>query len=138
MSAARERRDLLRFHALLKFVKPEKESRPCGTGERAPTGSRLVIERTAGWRSAARFYGPVSIGNVCPMSWGRLFAGCTSSIHQYGARSGSLYGIWRLGSFDAVHFATADPFLTELTVRHLRRELAEAAAELGFPTTVPS
>jgi predicted nucleic acid-binding protein len=49
------------------------------------------------------------------------------------------YGIRRLGSLDAVHLATADPFLTELTdFVTYDTELAEAAAELGFSATAPS
>jgi uncharacterized protein len=49
------------------------------------------------------------------------------------------YGIRRLGSLGAVHLATADPFLTELTdFVTYDTELAAAAAELGLPTTAPS
>jgi len=49
------------------------------------------------------------------------------------------YGIRRLGSLDAIHLATADPFLTELTDFVTNgNELALAATELGFPVTTPS
>jgi hypothetical protein len=44
----------------------------------------------------------------------------------------------RLGSLGALHAATADPFLRELTgFVTYHRELAEAAADLGFPVLAP-
>jgi predicted nucleic acid-binding protein len=49
------------------------------------------------------------------------------------ARSGAL------GSLDAVHLATADPFRDELTqFVTYDRELAAAADERGFPVSAPS
>jgi hypothetical protein len=40
---------------------------------------------------------------------------------------------------DAIHLATADPFLTELTdFVTYDGELAAAATELGLPVTAPS
>ena len=48
-------------------------------------------------------------------------------------------GIRRLGSLDALHLATAEPFLTEPTdFVTYDPELADAAAELGLPPTAPS
>jgi len=49
-----------------------------------------------------------------------------------------VYGIRRLGSLDALHPATADPFLPDVTdFVTYDAELGEAA-ELGFPVTAPS
>jgi predicted nucleic acid-binding protein len=49
------------------------------------------------------------------------------------------YGIRRLGSLDAIHLATADPFLPEVTAFvTYDAELAAAASELGLPATAPS
>jgi uncharacterized protein len=49
------------------------------------------------------------------------------------------YGIRRLGSLDAVHLATADPFLPELTgLVTYDGELAQAAAEIGIAVLTPS
>ena len=49
------------------------------------------------------------------------------------------YGIRRLGSLDAVHLATADPFLPELTgLVTYDGELAHAAAEIGIAVLTPS
>jgi hypothetical protein len=49
------------------------------------------------------------------------------------------YGIRRLGSLDAIHLATADPFLAEVTAFVTDdAELAAAASELGLRATAPS
>jgi predicted nucleic acid-binding protein len=46
------------------------------------------------------------------------------------------YRMPRLGSLDAIHLASADPFRTELTeFVTYDHELAKAAADLGFPVT---
>lgn len=46
------------------------------------------------------------------------------------------YGIRRLGSLDAIHPATADPFLAEVTA-FVTYDVA-AAEELGLPAVAPS
>jgi predicted nucleic acid-binding protein len=49
------------------------------------------------------------------------------------------YQVPRLGSLDAIHLASADPFRPELTdLVTYDRELTRAAAELGFPVSSPS
>ena len=49
------------------------------------------------------------------------------------------YRTQRLGSLDAIHLATADPFRGELTeFVTYDKELGEAAAQLGFPVSSPS
>lgn len=49
------------------------------------------------------------------------------------------YRVPRLGSLDAVHLASADPFRRELTdFVTYDGELARAAIDLGFPVTAPS
>ena len=49
------------------------------------------------------------------------------------------YGIRKLGSLDAIHLATADPFLDELTgFVTYDPELAAAATELGLPVVAPA
>jgi hypothetical protein len=48
------------------------------------------------------------------------------------------YQVAKLGSLDAIHLATADPFRTELTdFVTYDRELNAAATDLGFPVTAP-
>lgn len=49
------------------------------------------------------------------------------------------YRLPTLGSLDAIHLASADPFRTDLTnLVTYDRELAKAASDLGFPTAAPS
>ena len=44
-----------------------------------------------------------------------------------------------LGSLNAIHLSTAEPFRTELTdFVTYDKELAAAASELGFPTSAPA
>lgn len=48
------------------------------------------------------------------------------------------YRLPRLGSLDAIHLASADPFRTDLTeLVTYDLELAKAASDLGFPTAAP-
>ena len=49
------------------------------------------------------------------------------------------YRLPRLGSLDAIHLASADPFRTDLTeLVTYDLELAKAASDLGFPASAPS
>jgi len=49
------------------------------------------------------------------------------------------YRIVQLGSLDAIHLASADPFRSELTeFVTYDKELARAAVELGFPVSAPA
>lgn len=49
------------------------------------------------------------------------------------------YRVPRLGSLDAIHLASADPFRTELTeFVTYDHELTKAVGDLGFPLTAPS
>lgn len=49
------------------------------------------------------------------------------------------YRVPRLGSLDAIHLATADPFRAELTeFVTYDRELLRAAAQIGLPASTPS
>lgn len=49
------------------------------------------------------------------------------------------YGIRRLGSLTAIHLATADPFLAEVTgFVTYDAELAAAATGLGLPAIAPT
>jgi uncharacterized protein len=49
------------------------------------------------------------------------------------------YRTVQLGSLDAIHLASADPFRTDLTeLVTYDQELARAAHDLGFPVTAPA
>ncbi len=127
--------------ALLKFVKPEKETRALrGWRLAQPTDSELVtsqlavleISRTLLRAGVDRQRVPYVAGQAVR---GLFLVDVTSTVL---ARARS-YGIRRLGSLDAIHLATADPFLPEVTAFvTYDAELAAAASELGLPATAPS
>lgn len=127
--------------ALLKFVKPEKETRALREWRLAqPTDSELVtsqlavleISRTLLRAGVDRQRVPYVVGQAVR---GLFLVDVTSTVL---ARARS-YGIRRLGSLDAIHLATADPFLAEVTAFvSYDAELAAAASELGLPATAPS
>lgn len=126
--------------ALLKFVKPEKESQALREWRVAqPTDSELVtsqlavleISRTLMRAGVNHQRIPYVVGQAVR---GLFLVDVTSTVLTR-ARS---YGIQRLGSLDAIHLATADPFLTEVTAFvTYDGELADAATELGFPVAAP-
>lgn len=126
--------------ALLKFVKQEKESEALRNWrlEQSP-GVELVtsqlaaleISRTLLRAGVNRQRVPYVVGQAMR---GLFLVDVTSTVLTR-ARS---YGIRRLGSLDAIHLATADPFLPELTgFVTYDSELAAAAAELGLPAITP-
>jgi len=127
--------------ALLKFVKPEKESQALREWRVAlPTGSELVtsqlavleISRTLLRAGVDYQRVPYVVGQAVR---GLFLVDVTSTVLTR-ARS---YGIRRLGSLGAVHLATADPFLAELTdFVTYDADLAAAAQELGLPVAAPS
>jgi uncharacterized protein len=127
--------------ALLKFVKPEKESRALREWRVAqPTDSELVtsqlavleISRTLMRAGVDHQRVPYVVGQAVR---GLYLVDVTSTVL---ARARA-YGIQRLGSLDAIHLATADPFLAEITnFVTYDGELAAAATELGLPVTAPA
>jgi predicted nucleic acid-binding protein len=49
------------------------------------------------------------------------------------------YRVPQLGSLDAIHLASADPFRSELSeFVTYDKELARAAVDLGFPVSAPA
>ena len=127
--------------ALLKFVKQEKESEALRSWRRElPADTELVTSQLSGLEINRTLLRAGVDHQRVPYVTGQAVRGLylvdvTSTVLTR-ARS---YGIRRLGSLDAIHLATADPFLTELTgFVTYDHELAAAAAELGFPTTMPS
>ena len=127
--------------ALLKFVKPERESYALRKWRTAqPAGSELVTSQLAVLEiSRALLRAGVDHQRVPYVSGqavrGLFLVDVTSTVLTR-ARS---YGIRRLGSLDAIHLATADPFLAELTgFVTYDAELAAAAGELGLPVATPA
>ena len=127
--------------ALLKFVKPEKESQALREWRVAqPSDSELVtsqlavleISRTLVRAGVDHQRVPYVVGQAVR---GVFLVDVTSTVLTR-ARS---YGIRRLGSLDAIHLATADPFLAEVTgFVTYDTELAAAATELGLPVAAPA
>ena len=126
--------------ALLKFVKPEKESHALRDWRVAqPVDSELVtsqlalleISRTLMRAGVDHQRVPYVVGQAVR---GLFLIDVTTTVLTR-ARS---YGIRRLGSLDAIHLATADPFLAEMTsFVTYDAELAAAAGELGLPVAAP-
>jgi predicted nucleic acid-binding protein len=127
--------------ALLKFVKRETESEALrawraeldATVELATSElAGLEITRTLLRAGVDRQRVPYVTGQALR---GVYLVDVTSTVL---ARARA-YGVRRLGPLDALHLASADPFLTELTdFVTYDVELAGAATELGFPVTAPS
>ena len=127
--------------ALLKFVKPEKESEALRTWRLALepgvelVASRLTaleISRTLLRAGVDRERVPYVVGQALR---GLYLLDVTSTVL---ARAQS-YGIRKLGSLDAIHLATADPFLLELTgLVTYDGELAYAATEIGIAVLSPN
>jgi predicted nucleic acid-binding protein len=127
--------------ALLKFIKPEKESQALREWRvEQPTDAELVtsqlavleISRTLMRAGVNHQRVPYVVGQAVR---GLFLVDVTSTVLTR-ARS---YGIRRLGSLDAIHLATADPFLAEVTAFiTYDAELAAAATELGFLVAAPT
>lgn len=127
--------------ALLKFIKPEKETDVLRAWRLAlPEDVELVTSELAQLEITRTLLRAKIDHTRVPYYTGQALKGIylvdlTSTVL---ARAIS-YRVTRLGSLDAIHLATADPFRAELTeFVTYDRELANAASELGFPVSGPS
>jgi len=127
--------------ALLKFVKPEKESGALRDWRRGlPDGTELITSQLSVLEISRTLIRAGVDSQRAPYVTGQAVRGLylldvTSTVLTR-ARS---YGIRGLGSLDAIHLATADPFLAELTgFVTYDSELAAAAAEVGQPAVAPA
>jgi uncharacterized protein len=126
---------------LLKFVKPETESQALRTWRLAlEPGTELVTSRLAALEISRTLLRAGVDRERVPYVVGQALRGLylldlTSTVL---VRAQS-YGIRVLGSLDAIHLATADPFLPELTgLVTYDSELAQAAADIGIAVLAPS
>lgn len=127
--------------ALVKFIKPEKETEalrawraalPKDTERVSSELARLEIARALLRAGVDPTRVPYYVGQALR---GVYVADLSSTVLDR-ARS---YQVANLGSLDAIHLATADPFRTELTdFVTYDSELASAASDLGFPVTAPA
>jgi len=127
--------------ALLKFVKLEKESQALRSWrvqlqpEVELVTSQLAtleITRTLLRAGVDHERVPYVVGQALR---GLYLVDVTSTV----LTRARLYGLRKLGSLDAIHLATADPFVPELTgLVTYDAELAAAAAEFGIAVIAPS
>jgi predicted nucleic acid-binding protein len=127
--------------ALVKFIKPENETEALRSWrECLPDDTELISSELARLEiTRALLRGGVDPTRV-PYYVGQALKGVyvvdLSSTVLDRARS---YQVTKLGSLDAIHLATADPFRTELTdFVTYDSELTSAATDLGFPVNAPS
>ncbi len=126
---------------LLKFIKSETETEALRTWRHTfPQGTELVTSELAQLEITRTLLRAGVDHQRVPYVTGQALRGVylidlTSTVL---ARAMTYRGP-RLGSVDAIHLASADPFRTELTeFVTYDHELAQAAADLGFPVAAPS
>lgn len=127
--------------ALLKFIKPEKETEalrawraglPDGTELLGSELARLEITRTLYRAGIDHQRVPFFAGQAVR---GVYLADVTTTVMARAAA----YRTQRLGTLDAIHLASADPFRQDITeFVTYDQELARAAEELGFPVSAPA
>lgn len=127
--------------ALIKFIRPEQDTKalrawrqalPDGTELLTSELSRLEITRTLLRAQADHQRVPFFAGEALK---GVYVVDLTSTV----LLRAMAYRLPRLGSLDAIHLASADPFRAELSeFVTYDQELAKAAAGLGFPVAAPS
>lgn len=127
--------------ALIKFIRPEQDTKalrawrqalPDGTELLTSELSRLEITRTLLRAQADHQRVPFFAGEALK---GVYVVDLTSTV----LLRAMAYRLPRLGSLDAIHLASADPFRAELSeFVTYDQELAKAAADLGFPVAAPS
>jgi uncharacterized protein len=127
--------------ALLKFIKPEKETDALRAWRQAlPEGTELLTSELASLEIARTLRRAGVDHQKVPYFVGQALKGVyqadlTTTVL---ARAGA-YRIGRLGSLDAIHLSSADPFRLEMTeFITYDQELAKAAGDLGFPVGSPA
>ncbi len=126
---------------LLKFIRSEQETEVLRAWRQAlPEGTELVTSELAQLEITRALLRAGIDHERVPYVTGQTLRGVylvdlTSTVL---ARA-MAYRASRLGSLDAIHLATADPFRTELTeFVTYDHELTTAAADLGFPVATPA
>jgi len=127
--------------ALLKFIKPEAESAALRTWrESLPADTELLTSELATLEITRTLLRAGVNHEQVPYFAGQAVRGVylvdlTSTV----LRRAMAYRTPRLGSLDAIHLASAEPFRAELTeFVSYDKELTGAAEELGFPVVAPA
>lgn len=127
--------------ALLKFIKLEAETKALRTWRAGlPQGSELITSELSQLEITRTLLRANVDHQVVPYYAGQAMNGIyvVDLTNTVLARAMS-YRAPRLGSLDALHLASADPFRAELTeLISYDRELARAAQDLGFPVGAPA
>lgn len=127
--------------ALVKFIKPEKESEALRAWRRElPPDVALISSELAALEITRALRRAGADHTRVPYYVGQAMRGLyvvdVSSTVLERARS---YRVATLGSLDAIHLATADPFRAELTAFvTYDGELSAAAGDLGLPVAAPA
>ena len=126
--------------ALLKFVRAEKQSQALRSWRlELDPGVELVTNRLAALEIGRTLLRAEVDQERVPYIVGQALRGLylldlTSTV----LTRAQSYGNRKLGSLDAIHLASADPFRPELTgIVTYDGELAAAAVELGIPVVAP-
>jgi predicted nucleic acid-binding protein len=127
--------------ALLKFIKPEAESAALRAWrESLPTETELVTSELATLEITRTLLRAGVDHQQVPYFAGQAVRGIylvdlTSTV----LGRAMAYQTPRLGSLDAIHLASADPFRADLSeFVTYDKELTIAAEELGFPVLAPA
>lgn len=126
--------------ALLKFIKQERETDALRDWRRSlPAQTDLVTSELARLEIARSLLRAGVDHQRIPYLTGQALRGLTVvDLTTNTLVRAMTYRTARLGSLDALHLATADPFRAELTdFVTYDGELGEAAQTLGFPVSAP-
>jgi predicted nucleic acid-binding protein len=127
--------------ALLTFIKPEPQTDALRAWRQAlPDGTELVSSELARLEITRTLLRAGIDHQRVPFVAGQALRGIyTVDLTSTVLARAMAYRVSQLGSLDAIHLASADPFRTELTeFVTYDRELARAATDLGFPVSAPS
>jgi uncharacterized protein len=127
--------------ALLKFVKPERETDALRHWREAlPNSAELVTSELARLEITRTLLRAGVDHKLVPYLTAQALRGVYSvDLTSTVLARAMTYRTQELGSHNAIHLASADPFRAELTeLVTYDKELARAAGELGFPVSAPS
>ncbi|MQA26052.1 MAG: PIN domain-containing protein [Micromonosporaceae bacterium] len=127
--------------ALIKFIKPEPETQALRSWRHAlPDSTELVTSALAELEITRTLLRAGVDHQRVPFIAGQALRGVyTADLTSAVLARAMSYRVRRLGSLDAIHLATADPFRAELTeFVTYDKELLDAAGALGFPVSAPS
>ncbi|MEQ7126258.1 type II toxin-antitoxin system VapC family toxin [Actinopolymorpha sp. B11F2] len=126
--------------ALLKFIKPEKESEALRTWRQGLDEDVALITSELAQLEITRTLIRAGVDHQrVPYLAGQALRGVyVADLTTTVLARAIAYHTPRLGSLDAIHLATADPFRADLTAFvTYDTELADASSELGFPVSAP-